>query len=75
MWNKVTRLSAAWKRFAHRIADFQARVLLTLIYAVFAPFGLMVRWFFDPLDVKKRPADWINHPPETTDLDWARRQG
>ena len=76
MRETLKRLWAAWKRIAHRIGDFQARVLLTLIYAVLVlPFGLVIRFFSDPLKINKRPSNWLNHPQETTDLHWARRQG
>jgi hypothetical protein len=68
MWN-------AWKRLARRIGDFQARVLLTAFYAVLVlPFGLVVRLFADPLRIKKSPTQWLDHPDETNDLSWARKQ-
>src|ERR1035438_9207086 len=53
----LKRLWAAWKRIAHAIGNFQARILLTIIYAVLIlPFGLAVRFFSDSLSTKKRPA-------------------
>ena len=65
----------AWKRVARRIANFQARVLLTLLYVIaILPFGLAVRLFSDPLRIKRRPTKWMEHPPEVHDLTWARRQ-
>ncbi len=68
LWN-------AWKRLAHKIGNFQARVVLTIIYAVAVlPFGLVVRLFSDPLRIKHRPTNWIDHPAEAHDLDWAHRQ-
>src|SRR6266403_3423245 len=68
LWN-------AWKRLAHKIGNFQARVVLTIIYAIAVlPFGLVVRLFSDPLRIKHRPANWIEHPAEVHDIDWARRQ-
>jgi len=76
MLENLKKLWAAWKRIAHRIGDFQARVLLTLIYAVLVlPFGLAIRLFSDALKIKKRPAKWIEHPHDVIDLEWARRQG
>jgi hypothetical protein len=72
----LKRLWAAWKRIAHRIGDFQARVLLTVIYAVLVlPFGVMISFFSDSLHIKKRPTNWIDHPQENNDLKWARNQG
>jgi hypothetical protein len=76
MLNSLKKLWAAWKRIAHRIGDFQARVLLTVIYAVLVlPFGLAIRLFSDPLRIKKRPAEWIDHAQDVIDLEWAHRQG
>jgi hypothetical protein len=76
MLNSLKKLWAAWKRIAHRIGDFQARVLLTVIYAVLVlPFGLAIRLFSDPLKIKNRPAEWIDHAQDVIDLEWARRQG
>jgi hypothetical protein len=68
LWN-------AWKRLAHKIGNFQARVLLTILYAILIlPFGLMVRFFWDPLQLKHRPTQWMDHPPEVHDMDWALKQ-
>jgi len=68
LWN-------AWKRLARKIGNFQARVILTIIYAIpVLPFGLVVRLFSDPLRIKHRPEKWLEHPAEVHDLDWARRQ-
>ncbi len=76
MLKSLKKLWAAWKRIAHRIGDFQARVLLTLIYALLVlPFGLAIRLFSDSLKIKKRSAKWMDHPQDVTDLEWARRQG
>ncbi len=69
------RLWEAWKRLARRIGDFQARVLLTLIYVIVVfPFGVGVRLFADPLRMKRRPEQWLDHPEEPADLKWARKQ-
>ena len=74
----VPRVQAAWqawKRLAHKIGNFQARVLLTIIYAtVVLPFGLLVRLFSDSLLIKQRPTQWIERSPEAHDLTWARKQ-
>lgn len=50
-----------WKRVAHRIGDFQARVILILFYfVVLGPFALAVRWKFDPLAMKPgAPRGWL----------------
>jgi hypothetical protein len=69
------RMWQAWKRLAHKIGNFQSRVLLTVFYFVFVwPFGLGARLFSDPLRIKKLPTQWLDHPDEAHDLQWARRQ-
>ena len=74
--HRLKRLWAGWKKTAHAIANFQARILLTVIYAVLVlPFGLMVRWFSDSLHTKKRPTGWLEHSPVARNLEQARRQG
>ena len=76
MGSNLKKLWAAWKKIAHRIADFQARVLLTIIYFILIlPFGLAVRFFADSLHIKKRPEKWLEHPSTPNDLDEAHRQG
>jgi hypothetical protein len=68
-------LWSAWKRLAHKIGNFQARVLLTILYAiVILPFGLAARFCSDSLTIKNRPTKWIDHPPETYDMSWAQKQ-
>lgn len=71
----LKRAWQAWKKIAHKIGNFQARVLLTILYATFVfPFGVLVRLSSDPLGIKRRTPGWINHPDETYDMQWARRQ-
>jgi hypothetical protein len=68
-------LWSAWKRLAHKIGNFQARVLLTVLYAVVVlPFGVAARALSDSLRIKKRPTGWTNSSPETHDLSWAQKQ-
>lgn len=72
---KLEALWEGWKRIAHVIGNFQARVLLTILYAILVlPFGLIVRLFSDPLRIKHRPASWIDHPVEAQDMSWAHKQ-
>lgn len=76
MWEQLKRLWTAWKKIAHAIGNFQARILLTVIYAVLIlPFGLIVRCFSDSLHIKKRPVTWLDHPEVPTDMNQARQQG
>lgn len=71
----VKRLWKAWKRVAQAIGDFQARILLTIIYVLLAlPLGLLVRLFADPLRIKHRPTAWTERVPEPIDMTWARKQ-
>lgn len=72
----LKRIWQSWKKIAHKIGDFQARVLLTVIYALLIlPFGLIIRFFSDPLRIRHRPTSWLHHPDQTTDMPWAKRQG
>ena len=74
-FSALVALWQAWKRLAHKIGNFQARVLLTLIYAiVLFPFGVAVRLFSDSLAIKRRPEKWSDTPAEPQDMAWARRQ-
>jgi len=71
----LKRLWEAWKRLAHRIGNFQARVLLTVLYAVLVlPFGLVVRLFSDPLRIRRRPAEWLDRSDNPADTIFARKQ-
>jgi hypothetical protein len=71
----LKRAWQAWKRIAHKIGNFQARVLLTIFYIVLVfPFGIAARLFFDPLRIKRRPTQWLDHPDEPYSPEWSRRQ-
>jgi len=71
----LKRFWEAWKRLAHRIGDFQARVILTVLYAVLVlPFGLVVRLFGDPLRIRRRPAEWLDRSDNPADPIFARKQ-
>ena len=64
-----------WPNLAREFGNFQARLLLTVIYGIFVfPFGMIVRLFADPLRIKKTPTHWLNHPDEAGDMSWAKRQ-
>ncbi|MBI3825218.1 MAG: hypothetical protein HY294_04415 [Candidatus Rokubacteria bacterium] len=72
----LRRAWRAWKRFGKRLADIQARILLTVFYYVIAaPFGIVMR-FTDPLGL--RPGirhGWRARPPLAgSAMDRARRQ-
>ena len=75
MLDLLKRAWEGWKKIGHKIGNFQARVLLTVFYGVLVlPFGLAARFFSDPLRIKKKPAEWLDHPNEAYDLEWARKQ-
>ena len=65
-----------WKRFARRLADFQGRVLLTLLYIVLiVPGGSILRLVSDPLRRRQPPvSNWTPRLPAPVTLDEARRQ-
>ena len=70
-------LWSRWKRFAQKVADFQARLILTIVYfLILGPFGLVVSLFRDPLKVKHPPKvpQWIPRPVELPTLENSRRQ-
>ena len=71
----LKKLWEGWKRIAHVIGDFQARVLLTVIYALLVlPFGVAVRFLSDPLRIKHLPSAWLNRSDERTSMNWAHKQ-
>ena len=56
----MKKLWENWKKLAKKIGDFQARLILTILYFVIvAPFALIVRFAADPLLIKPRtPQGW-----------------
>jgi len=69
IWNK-------WLNFAHRIGNFNARVILSLFYFIFiSPFAIFVKLFLDPLRIKKgKSSYWIEREGEKQDIEVAMRQ-
>ena len=66
----------AWKRLARRIAEFQSRVLLMLLYVVLLmPVGLCLRLMADPLR-RRTPeqSNWTPRAETAATLEEARRQ-
>ena len=81
----MTRTMLVWrlwwanvKRIMRVIGDFQARIILSIFYAVLIlPMGLLLRPFFDPLHLR-RPAElasyWMPREPLDETLEGARLQ-
>ena len=75
IWEKLKAIWKAWTRIAHIIGNFQARVLLTILYVVLVlPLGVIVRLFADPLRIKRRPEKWLAETAEAYDMQWAQKQ-
>ena len=73
-------LKAGWKRWkalSDRVANVQARILLTIFYfTVMAPFGFWQGLFADRLRLKRSGAEsfWTERTTTDRTLDDARRQ-
>ena len=66
-----------WQAVARRIADVQARILLSLLYFVLVPpFALGARLLADPLRLSRRARPgWQSRAPDTRDpVTLARQQ-
>ena len=75
--NVFRKLWVGWKAFAFRMGNFQGRLILLLFYfTIVAPFGIINRFFRDPLHVKKPMGDSFWFPLTTTEkiIEDARRQ-
>ncbi|MBV9865011.1 MAG: hypothetical protein JO316_06650 [Abitibacteriaceae bacterium] len=78
----IGRAWAGWKRVARIIGNFQARVILSVLYVVLiAPLGLVVRLVSDPLHLRhKTPSQsssdtyWLPRLKPNDTPDEARRQ-
>lgn len=76
----LSKIWAAWKRFAHVIGRFQTAVAVTLFYfLILSPAGLLGRLVgWDPLDSRaskrRRSTNWKPVVPEEPDLESLRRQ-
>ena len=63
----IRKLWESWKAFGRLLGNIVARVALSIFYfTVFVPFGLGVRWFSDPLQIKTKPSS-LWRPRTTTD--------
>ena len=72
MLNKIWK---TWRRVGQAIGDFIGRLVLTLFYfTLFMPFGLGVRLWADPLDIKSSYQNgWLNRSTRDSDINNIRR--
>ena len=66
-----------WKIFAFRMGNFQGRLVLLLFYfTIVTPFGIINRFFRDPLHEKKPTGDsfWFTLTTPEKKIEDARRQ-
>ena len=74
--NPLKRLWASWGRLARRMGNFQGRVLLALFYfSVVMPFAILVRWFSDPLHLRRQAGSfWLDRLPAIDEGETMRNQ-
>jgi hypothetical protein len=72
----LRRFWERWKLIAHKIGNFQSRVLLNAFYfLILMPFGLGVTLFSDPLRLKLQSrSHWSEKITDATPREHARRQ-
>lgn len=65
-----------WKNIAHKIGNFQARIILSIFYFVMVtPIAIGIKLFSNPLRLKiKTSSYWITRVFKEHDLENARRQ-
>lgn len=73
----LSKIWKAWKAFGEFIGNIVGRVFLMVFYLTIAlPFGLVMRLFNDPLDIKertKRPV-WVERKSPEPTIDVAYKQ-
>jgi len=72
----LRRVWKQWKIIAHKVGNFQSRILLNIFYfIILMPFGLGVRLFSDHLCLKLQSGThWVNKVTNETTMENARRQ-
>ena len=72
----LRRFWERWKFMAHKIGNFQSRVLLNAFYfLVMMPFGLGVKVFSDPLRINLQSrSQWLHKDTPANRWEDARRQ-
>ena len=77
MRNRLRLIFAAWREISVAIGNFQARLILTVMYfTVVLVFSALTRLFLDSLGMRRQPRDsaWVPRQPVNTELGSARRQ-
>ncbi|MFH1202708.1 MAG: SxtJ family membrane protein [Candidatus Omnitrophota bacterium] len=69
MKGNLKKIWQGWKKIAHKIGDFQARVILTILYFVLITPIALFMMFFDPLRIKRRYVEWIIRPQDNAKVD------
>jgi hypothetical protein len=71
----IKKVWQIWKRIGHFVGDLIGRIILTLFYfTIFAPFGLGVRLWGDPLQIRKNlSAKWLARNNRDLTLEDTRR--
>jgi len=75
--NILKSIWETWKRVGQYIGDFIARIILTLFYfTLFMPFGIFMRLFSDPLNIKYKisPSFWLDRKTDDSEITQAGRQ-
>jgi len=77
MKTAVARTWRTWSELTRCMGDFQARLVLTLLYfSWIAPFGLLLRLLGDPLDIRGVPKStaWKKRAAQKRDMQSLRSQ-
>jgi hypothetical protein len=72
----LKRVWAEWIDLSRYIGDFQAKLILTIVYfTLFVPFGVGLRLLGDPLGQRRhRHTAWVGRSTPDSDLAGLRRQ-
>jgi len=63
-----------WRAFGQLMGDFVARIFMTIFYFTLAiPFGIGVRLFKDPMQLRSGETGWLKRETKRETLDDARR--
>jgi len=76
LMNALRKIWDAWQALGRFIGNQVARVALSIFYfTIFVPFGLGVRWWSDPLQIKTTPNPlWRERTTADQTLTEAERQ-